>query len=713
MNPQLDDLNRTSKKLSPSELYTAVESRKIFSAMQNALDSSKKNISKKDQKGIQKQLDSLLQDTIKGQNTQKGISDFTSQLKSVFGDRNKDLNQLLDYFKTKDELLLNNFMNDPKSTKSKDGQKNATEFLKNYATKYNKDLLKPLLAEVDTGNKSIQSVLEEMKSLLAQNNDVQKQQVQTLKETHKALTKKHPRSLTDRIRKRQSDDVQDEKMDELNKKLNAINFNEDVLKEFKGADTGEALGGAAVDSAFNLAKKTKLAQALKEKAGGLGIGGLIEGGVGGAIGAKLLGGVKNLGGLAGKGGKLLGKGLGKGSIGGLLGGVALDYASDYETKQGNAGTGAALDVGSDALTGAGLGATVGSIVPVIGTAIGGAVGGVAGAAYGAYKNKDVLGDKLSSWWNGDTKKDGTKTVSADGKQLNITNITNNYIGGEKLTKSQAAQKETQKKLKIKEGLIPGAKPKSKVPPIAPLTANTNKPEPGLLSKLTNFISNNTVTQHIEQAGSAAYKAVGDTIGVVSNYVAQKLSGSNKSIFREIYDKAKALGDPHPEVTAAQFSLESGFGKHMSGVNNPFGQKAKKNEPGSLVPTHEVYGGRSVKIHAKFKDYPTINDALKDHITRWTGKHTNNKMNTSQAIAAIQKAGYATDPRYGNKLMGIIAGAGVDIKASSGTQVATSSGGNSRGRAVNPTSPSSLPNNTNPQMLVIINLSQEQKVSLHK
>lgn len=64
------------------------------------------------------------------------------------------------------------------------------------------------------------------------------------------------------------------------------------------------------------------------------------------------------------------------------------------------------------------------------------------------------------------------------------------------------------------------------------------------------------------------------------------------------------------VSLAQWAVESGWGKHYSGNNNPFGIKSSK---GRVVSTDEQHpDGTWYTIKAGFKNYPSIDAAFDDH-----------------------------------------------------------------------------------------------------
>ena len=66
----------------------------------------------------------------------------------------------------------------------------------------------------------------------------------------------------------------------------------------------------------------------------------------------------------------------------------------------------------------------------------------------------------------------------------------------------------------------------------------------------------------------------------------------------VYKLANTAGAKFPELVAAQWALESGWGQHVSGKNNFFGIKGK----GTVQKTWEDYGNGPVDIFDEFKDF---------------------------------------------------------------------------------------------------------------
>lgn len=149
---------------------------------------------------------------------------------------------------------------------------------------------------------------------------------------------------------------------------------------------------------------------------------------------------------------------------------------------------------------------------------------------------------------------------------------------------------------------------------------------------------------------------------------KRLSHSEQFI-RKHHEAAKAAeaasGIPSGHILG-QAALESGWGRHEikmkdgSSSHNLFGIKATSNWTGKVaeVTTTEYIGGVARKVTAKFRAYDSYEEAFKDHARLLTQSprysQTVAKAETAQGYAqGLQKAGYATDPAYANKLTQVI------------------------------------------------------------
>jgi flagellar protein FlgJ len=137
---------------------------------------------------------------------------------------------------------------------------------------------------------------------------------------------------------------------------------------------------------------------------------------------------------------------------------------------------------------------------------------------------------------------------------------------------------------------------------------------------------------------------------------------------------RATGIPAQHVIG-QAALESGWGKgEIRGADglpsfNLFGIKATGGWQGRTVEvvTSEYEGGVAKKVVEKFRAYNNYSEAFRD----WAQLLASNPRyapvlaqgRDPQAFAAgLQRAGYATDPAYGDKLARVIASVGVALRS---------------------------------------------------
>ena len=118
--------------------------------------------------------------------------------------------------------------------------------------------------------------------------------------------------------------------------------------------------------------------------------------------------------------------------------------------------------------------------------------------------------------------------------------------------------------------------------------------------------------------------------------------------------AKEAGAKFPEVVAAQWALESGWGQHFSGSWNAFGLKGS----GTTVNTQEFLNGQWVTIKAGFIDFPDLKTCIYYLVDRWykdygTYKGVNRATNRNNCAQLLVTEGYATDPAYSTKLIQIL------------------------------------------------------------
>lgn len=112
------------------------------------------------------------------------------------------------------------------------------------------------------------------------------------------------------------------------------------------------------------------------------------------------------------------------------------------------------------------------------------------------------------------------------------------------------------------------------------------------------------------------------------------------------------------VTLAQFILESAFGKSMPpGSNNPFGIKAKGDQPYVKARTIEYVNGRGRGEYANFRKFASFDEAFAQHgrLLATSSYYTaamavkDDPLAFADALTGV----YATDPKYGSSLIKLI------------------------------------------------------------
>jgi peptidoglycan hydrolase FlgJ len=156
--------------------------------------------------------------------------------------------------------------------------------------------------------------------------------------------------------------------------------------------------------------------------------------------------------------------------------------------------------------------------------------------------------------------------------------------------------------------------------------------------------------------------------ISANTPGPAVKNESSEFFRRLAPSAtkasRATGVP-AELILAQAALETGWGKHKittpEGDNsfNLFGIKAGDNWQGrtTAVTTHEYVNGVRTEVIGKFRVYDSYEQSFTDYATL-LGNNARYKDvltadNAEQAAWALQEGGYATDPRYAEKLIAVI------------------------------------------------------------
>lgn len=119
--------------------------------------------------------------------------------------------------------------------------------------------------------------------------------------------------------------------------------------------------------------------------------------------------------------------------------------------------------------------------------------------------------------------------------------------------------------------------------------------------------------------------------------------------------------PFVSISLAQWAVESDFGAHMSGVNNPFGIQATESQrvagQARLVRSFEWTGTEYAPKEEWFANYPSLEAAFDAHASLLTTPRYQRCIlakTPAMYAQALHLCGYATAPDYARELTSVIA-----------------------------------------------------------
>ncbi|MDO6718407.1 flagellar assembly peptidoglycan hydrolase FlgJ [Psychrosphaera sp. 1_MG-2023] len=190
-----------------------------------------------------------------------------------------------------------------------------------------------------------------------------------------------------------------------------------------------------------------------------------------------------------------------------------------------------------------------------------------------------------------------------------------------------------------------------------------------------LLSPNGVKNHFNQMVDDAFKHVGLTVNPVATDIAQQQKkepaefDTPKDFVSQIWSYAKKAASEiglNPAVMVAQTALETGWGKHIiedkNGESsfNLFNVKAHRDWEGAKAAqsTLEFENGLPVRKIEPFRVYDNFSESFDDFVNflKSNGRYDEALERTGNAehfLHSLQKAGYATDPNYADKILGIL------------------------------------------------------------
>jgi len=203
-----------------------------------------------------------------------------------------------------------------------------------------------------------------------------------------------------------------------------------------------------------------------------------------------------------------------------------------------------------------------------------------------------------------------------------------------------------------------------------LLSNSSKTNSNTLSS-NNLSSNNTsentndsLTRIPFVPSRKANEAVNDSEKSVN--ISTPSFAAPKDFVSALTEPAKAVQDKIGvpfQVVIAQAALETGWGQKIikdqqgSSSNNLFNIKAGNSWAGEQIQkdTLEFELGAMVKKSAPFRAYQSLEESFNDYVEFLSGNDRyqdalQKPNNVEHFLQGLQKAGYATDPQYANKIM---------------------------------------------------------------
>jgi flagellar protein FlgJ len=221
---------------------------------------------------------------------------------------------------------------------------------------------------------------------------------------------------------------------------------------------------------------------------------------------------------------------------------------------------------------------------------------------------------------------------------------------------------------------------------------------GLADLLVQQLTRSGLVQNSQ--GSAASSATSTNAAPASgtpettSKTTAALSTSREDFVRKLWphaEKAAQTLGVAPGTLVAQAALETGWGKNVpcnadgSSSYNLFGIKASTRWQGDAIAAHttEYEQGQAVSKMERFKSYESLEHCFDDYAAlvqnspRYASAR-NSGADSARFAQALQQGGYATDPRYAQKLQAVADGLNSWMQRAAQDSSSASSGRNIAG-----------------------------------
>ncbi len=189
------------------------------------------------------------------------------------------------------------------------------------------------------------------------------------------------------------------------------------------------------------------------------------------------------------------------------------------------------------------------------------------------------------------------------------------------------------------------------------TPTENNTNTNAQTQITSAGDQETPTQTSTSTGTSTSPSAAEA--ALANYQGGRLSPAEFGrLFGPVARESQRRTGVPASIVLAQAALETGWGGSSIGdAKNLFGIKGSGPAGSITVPTQEYQNGRMVTINDRFRKYNSWAESIEDHgrllqNSRYSQAMAN-RNNPDQFARELQRAGYATDPEYANKLISIM------------------------------------------------------------
>ncbi|WP_261842435.1 flagellar assembly peptidoglycan hydrolase FlgJ [Aliamphritea ceti] len=241
---------------------------------------------------------------------------------------------------------------------------------------------------------------------------------------------------------------------------------------------------------------------------------------------------------------------------------------------------------------------------------------------------------------------------------------------------------------------PGADKSSEKPELSESEQMLSRAFDSTASAAASAILGQAQQQSVRKADSAVPN-VSESAKATSVAAGESLPGkfdSPEAFVESLLPIAEKIADElgvDPKVLLAQAALETGWGKHViqqgngNSSYNLFNIKADSRWSGeqAQVSTLEYRDGVAQREQASFRSYNSYEESFNDYVAFLKGSPRyqdalQQAANPFTYVEELQKAGYATDPEYSNKISRIFSGELIS-RADSSTSLVNNTGTNSK------------------------------------